>query len=208
MKHILIFLSIIIFSGCYEVRYTYPKHISGDVDLRLYKNGEFYKYESRHMLGEQEYYGNWTKNKDTVFLHIQMTRFIGMYDTTESVVKELHKGNKDSMYFEIRVRSCSTNSGTLVINGKKIIVNKNGLVRIPKQKIRQIIFHPRICFAGVYYNVADTTANYFQIELKDSFEPAFTTDTIYLKKFTGLEPVLYDKRKSEFSLRRKFFYKL
>lgn len=106
--------------------------------------------------------------------------------------------------FEIKVGHCSTNSGTLLIDGEEIWVNENGFAQISKQKIKQIIFNPGICYAEINFNITDTTANYFQIELKNSFEPAFTCSTKYIKKITKLIPVIYDSVLTEFTLRRKF----
>ncbi len=210
-KHIsiiFILLLTIILCNCNGVRYGLPKRFSGRNEVLLYKNGKFYMIEGSHMLSNTEYYGEWVKKKDTVFLNITRTRSLDSYYLNKYTVKELNKGSKDSIYFEIKVTDCSTNAGVLILNDLEVLVNDNGFAQISKQKVNQLLFNPKICFAEVNYDVIDTTANYFLIELKNSFEPAFTAPTTYIKKFMKLIPFSYDSAGNVITLRhprlRKF----
>ncbi len=214
-KLVFIFFVIIGFSSCKSVEYStlgynyYSKVI-------LYKDGSFYKYFWSDMYSENHYYGNWKKKGDSIFLNIKEPK-VFFIENTKVSVEELHKMNKDSLYFDIQIDDCSkgfSDVSLMELPNISIQSNENGFASIYKVPITRFRIGSLYCFAGIEYQIKDTTANYFKINMVAQFEYDFKNGNIYtnptvkyIKKHTKLLPVKHDGVRPEFALKRKYFTK-
>ncbi len=209
---VLLFLS---FSTCKNIVYKVEgyDYVSKVI---LYRDGSFYKYHCSALYPETHYYGNWKQKEDTILLNITKPRVYFLKDTKVSI-EELHKRNKDSLYFDIQLLECSYKLNRIMFEEYPKIEFYNdtttGLAAMKKIPITKFYLRSVACFAGIDYAIKDTTANYFKIKMTAQFEylkkgNVYTDPPVkYIKKFTKLIPVIYDSAWYYLSLKRKIFFK-
>jgi len=211
-KIILLILSIVLIS-CKTIEYQ-KLGFEDYNQLILNKDGTFYQ-QIKNLTPTELLYGNWQKEGDTILLDIKKPKAYFIEDT-KAVISELHFGDKDSIYFNVKLKNCSTNSGNLYLNNNFrtsvfSYTDSNSYFKIQKQKIKCFyISASGSCFAGINHKVIDTSANYFKIEMLSQFDYLEEPNSIinptrkYITKNFKLIPIIYDSLRPEFALKRKF----